>query len=111
LSLSSGKLDLRRTREGVTLPVRLTPKSGRDEIVGIDAFGGETVLKARVRALPEDGRANQALQRLIAHWLKLPPSTVSVALGGQSRMKQILIEGDAETLTRLIESRLAELAG
>jgi hypothetical protein len=94
LSGSSGKLDLRRTSTGVTLPVRLTPRSGRDEIVGTEAFGGETVLKARVRALPEDGRANQALERLIARWLK-----------------QILIEGDAETLARLIESRLAALAG
>ena len=33
------------------LPVRLTPKSGRDEIVGIEAFGDETVLEgARARA-------------------------------------------------------------
>ena len=43
------------------LPVRLTPKSARDEIAGIENFGGETVLKARVRALPEQGRANEAL--------------------------------------------------
>ena len=93
------------------LPVRLTPKSGRDKIVGVEAFGGETVLKARVRALPEDGRANQALERLVARWLKLPPSAVSVAQGGKSRMKQILVEGDPETLTRLIEARLAALAG
>ncbi len=52
-------LDLRRTSEGVMLTVRLTPKSSRDEIVGVESFGGETVLKARVRALPEDGRANR----------------------------------------------------
>ena len=89
------------------LPVRLTPKSGRDEIVGVEAFGGEAVLKVRVRALPEDGRANDALERLIAHWLKVPPSSVSVAQGGKSRMKQVVVEGDAETLVHLIETRLA----
>ena len=33
------------------LSVRLTPKSARDEIVGVETFGGETLLKARVRAL------------------------------------------------------------
>lgn len=93
------------------LKVRLTPKAGRDEIVGLEDFGGEALLKARVRAIPEDGRANQALERLIAHWLKVPPSSVSVAQGGKSRMKQILIEGDPETLARLIEGRLAELLG
>ena len=93
------------------LKVRLTPKSTRDEIVGVENFGGEAVLKARVRALPEDGRANQALERLVARWLKVPPSFVSVAQGGKSRAKQILIEGDTEVLLRLIDARLAELAG
>ena len=55
------ELNLRRMKEGVMVPVRLTPKSARDEIAGIENFGGETVLKARVRALPEQGRANEAL--------------------------------------------------
>jgi uncharacterized protein len=46
-------------KDGVMLPVRLTPKSARDEIAGIENFGGETVLKARVRALPARVRANR----------------------------------------------------
>jgi uncharacterized protein (TIGR00251 family) len=104
-------LKLRHTSTGIVLPVRLTPKSGRDEIVGIEDFGGETVLKARVRAAPEAGRANEALERLIAHWLKVPPSSVSVTQGGKSRSKHVLIEGDAGTLAHLIEARLAELGG
>jgi uncharacterized protein (TIGR00251 family) len=111
--LSAGLLTLgfRRVSEGIMLPVRLTPKSSRDEIVRLESFGGETVLKVKVRALPEDGRANEALERLVARWLKVPPSFVSVAQGGKSRLKQVLVEGDSETLIRLIEARLAELAG
>ena len=61
LSLSANKplaLPLRPSRDGVILPVRLTPKSSRDEIVGVEDHGGECVLKARVRAIPEAGRAN-----------------------------------------------------
>ena len=104
-------LGLRRASEGVMLTVRLTPKSSRDEIVGVESFDGEAVLKAKVRALPEGGRANEALERLVARWLKVPPSFVSVAQGGKSRLKLMLIEGDADTLIRLIEARLAELAG
>ncbi len=104
-------LKLRHTGGGVVLPVRLTPKSSRDEIAGVEVFGEETVLKARVRAAPEAGRANDALERLVAHWLKVPPSTVSVTQGGKSRLKQVLIEGDAERLARLIQARLVELAG
>jgi uncharacterized protein len=96
-------------KDGVMLPVRLTPKSARDEIAGIENFGGETVLKARVRALPERARANEALERLIAAWLKVPPSSVKVALGGKSRLKQVLIEGDADQLSRLLEVKLGAL--
>ncbi len=103
-------LSLRRSRDGVTLPVRLTPKSSRDEVVGIEDHGGECVLKARVRAVPEAGRANEALETLIAKWLGVPPSTVTVAHGGKSRLKQVAVTGDAEALSRLIAQRLTELA-
>lgn len=93
------------------LTVRLTPKSSRDEIVGLEDYAGEQVLKARVRALPEEGRANAALATLIARWLGVPPSSVRMAHGGKSRLKQVAINGDAEELTRLIATRLATLSG
>jgi uncharacterized protein YggU (UPF0235/DUF167 family) len=93
----------------VILTVRLTPKAPRDEVAGVEMFGGDAVLKARVQALPEGGRANDALERLIADWLDVPPSSVKVVHGGKSRMKQVLIEGDAGTLAKRIAARLAEL--
>jgi len=102
------RLQAQATKSGVMLKVRLTPKSSRDAIEGLADFGGETVLKARVRALPEAGRANAALVKLIADWLKLPASRVSVAQGTKSRVKHVAIEGDAGELVRLIESHLAE---
>ena len=104
-------LSLRRSRDGVVLPVRLTPKSSRDEIVGVEDHAGACMLKARVRALPEAGRANAALETLIAKWLGLPSSTVTVAHGGKSRLKQVAVAGDAEALSRLIAQRVAQLAG
>lgn len=103
-------LSLRRIREGVIIPVRLTPKSNQDEVAGVEVHGGECVLKARVRAVPEAGRANEALETLIAKWLGVPPSTVAVAHGGKSRLKQVAVVGDAEALTRLITQRVADLA-
>ena len=84
------------------LTVRLTPKSARDEIVGVETFGEETVLKARVRALPDDGRANAALEKLIARWLKVPASSVSVVQGSKSRLKQVKIDGDPDALASAI---------
>jgi uncharacterized protein len=76
--------------------------------VGLEDHAGNWVLKARVRALPDCGRANAALETLIAGWLKVPLSTVKVAHGGKSRLKQVSIEGNAEALSRLIAARLAE---
>ena len=107
MSGASPPLPVRATADGVILSIRLTPKSSRDEILGIETFGGVAVLKARVRALPEEGRANDALVKLIAKWLGVPLSTVSVAQGGKSRLKQVRIEGDAETLTARIAARLS----
>jgi uncharacterized protein (TIGR00251 family) len=103
------ELAVRRNNAGVTVAVRLTPKSGRDEIVSVDDFGGEAVLKARVRAVPEDGRANASLEKLIAKWLGLPPSSVKVVQGGKSRLKQVAIGGDPATLGNLISTRLTDI--
>jgi uncharacterized protein YggU (UPF0235/DUF167 family) len=99
----------RRCDGGIVLAVRLTPKSAHDEVKGVESFDGASVLVARVRALPEAGRANQALEKLIAKWLGVPPSTVSVAHGGKSRLKQVKVEGDADKLSRLVAEKLCEL--
>jgi uncharacterized protein len=102
-------LNVRPTATGVLLPVRLTPKAARDEVAGVETFGGEAALKVRVRAVPEDGRANTALEKLIAKWLEVPPSRVAVVQGGKSRLKQVAIDGDAADLSRLIAERLGTL--
>jgi uncharacterized protein len=95
----------------VILVVRLTPKAREDAVTGIELlFDGAPVLRARVRAIPERGRANAALARLIADWLGVPASSVNVAQGSKSRLKQVSVEGDPDRLTSLIATRLAELA-
>ncbi|ODA67919.1 hypothetical protein A7A08_01086 [Methyloligella halotolerans] len=102
-------MPFRRDSEGVLLAVRLTPKSGRDQVEGIEEFDGAPVLKARVRAVPEDGKANSALEKLIAKWIGLPHTNVSVEKGGKSRLKQVRLEGDAETLDVVVRSRVKDL--
>ncbi|RUV62984.1 DUF167 domain-containing protein, partial [Mesorhizobium sp. M5C.F.Ca.IN.020.14.1.1] len=50
--------------DGVEMFVRLTPKTAMDRLEGIEiSADGRSRLKARVRALPENGAANQALER------------------------------------------------
>ncbi len=107
---TGGEQLFRRTGDGIFLAVRLTPKSSRDEISGIETRAGKIVLKVRVRALPDKGKANMALIKLISKWLGQPASLVSLASGGKSRLKSVAVRGDAEMLVSLVEIRLAELA-
>ena len=53
-------------------------------------------LAARVRAVPEKGRANVALIRLLAKAWRLPASSIAVASGGTGRNKIVEIEGGAD---------------
>jgi hypothetical protein len=92
---------------GVTLTVRLTPRAGRDAIEGCERRDdGRAVLKARVRAAPQEGEANAALTRLIAQALGAPASAVTLLSGGSARTKILAVAGDPEALA----ARLAALA-
>lgn len=85
--------------EGVEIFVRLTPKSARDALEGVDfRDDGACVLKARVRAVPEDGKANAALIALLAKTLKIPASRIKLAAGATARQKTLILGGDPEEL-------------
>ena len=85
--------------------MRLTPKGGRDAVEGwTEGAGGVFYLKARVRAVPEDGKANTALIELLAKTLSVPKSAVRITAGGSARLKRIEIAGDAALLTARLEA-------
>ena len=90
------------------LPVRLQPGAAREGIDGWDVDAdGRPVLKVRVRARPVEGEANAALIALIAliaRALDVPRRAVGLALGGQSRLKMLEIDGldEAEVRARLV---------
>lgn len=81
------------------IDVRLQPRGARDELLGMR----DGVLRAKVSAPPVEGRANQALCRLIAKRIGVPPSRVSVVRGEKSRDKVVRVEGvDASGLGRAL---------
>lgn len=88
----------------VIVRVRITPKSSKDTIDGVEETTDGPALRARVRAIPAEGEANRALERLLALWLEVPKSSVAVSRGGKSRVKSLEITGNADA----IEARLAE---
>jgi uncharacterized protein len=94
--------------DGLTLHVRLTPKSSRDALEGVETLAdGQSVLKARVRAVPEDGKANDALIALVAKSLKTPSSRVRITSGATSRHKILALEGDSVLLSAKLEALAA----
>ena len=92
---------------GLRLKVRLTPKSGRDSVEGIAEAGGGAVLKVRVRAAASKGAANSALANVLASWLGVPKSSITVVAGMKQRLKTLLIAGDSQQLVDLVSARLA----
>ena len=77
---------------GVVLAVRLTPRSGSDRINGETRdSSGKTWLSVRVKAVPEKGRANDALIRLLAKKLGRPARSLDIIQGAASRNKRIAV--------------------
>jgi uncharacterized protein (TIGR00251 family) len=85
--------------------VRVTPRAGRDRIDG----RREGVLRVRLTAPPVEGRANEALVRLLARALGVPPRDVRVVRGGSAREKLIEVEGiDEGEMWRRLTAASAE---
>jgi uncharacterized protein (TIGR00251 family) len=92
---------------GILLALRVTPNAGVDRIEGVETRDdGAAVLRVRVRAIPDKGKANAAVIALIAGALGVPRSAIALTAGETSRQKTLRIAGDAETLG----ARLAALA-
>lgn len=72
--------------------VRVTPRAKRNEIAG----WRDGVLQVRVAAPPVEGRANDAVCKLLAKRLRVPRSSVQVVRGESARDKTIDIEGLTE---------------
>jgi uncharacterized protein len=98
----------RKTKEGVVVSCRLTPKGGRDAIDGVTQLADEScVLAARVRSAPQGGEANQALCALLAERLNVPASGARIIAGSRSRLKQVAVSGDPAALIARLKTLLA----
>jgi uncharacterized protein len=87
----------------VRLQVRVHPGAQRPGLVGRLADGS---LKVAVAEAPEGGRANRAVEVLVAGLLSLKRAQVKVVGGAAARLKQIEVESldAAEVERRLVEA-------
>lgn len=91
----------RRNGDVVTLTLHVQPGAKRSEIAGLH---GEA-LKIRLAAPPIEGRANEALLRLVAELFGVPLRQVELKQGGQSRHKVLAITGSQIEPEDLLRSK------
>lgn len=91
--------------DGLEICVRATPKAGRDRIDGVmqDASGA-VWLSVRVSAVPDGGRANDSIVKLLATHFDVRQRDVVLASGTTARLKRFRIYGDSGQLGRLAAS-------
>ena len=86
-----------QTGDDLILAIRLTPGASKAAIGGIwtDEKGAQW-LSARVTAVPEKGRANDALVALLSKYLDWPKGAISLEAGDSNRLKRLRIRGGAQ---------------
>ena len=74
----------------IRIKVKVIPRAKKNQISGFMEDGS---LKVRLAAPPVDGKANQALIKLLAESLELPQADISIISGLNGRNKTIKIIG------------------
>lgn len=86
-------------QDGVTIDVRVTPRSSANSIAGLK----EDRLVIKLASPPVEGRANKELLKFLGKVLDKAPSSITIVRGGSSREKTLHVAGlDAETARRLL---------
>jgi uncharacterized protein len=94
-----------RNAEGVILPVLAHPGAKRNAVLGERAGS----LRVAVTSPPDKGKANTAIQSLLAERLGCKAAQVTLLSGATSRRKRFLIAGIAEEeLSRRLNDLLRE---
>jgi len=92
------------TGSGVRLRVRVTPRAGRERLERVIDLPGGPAVKIAVSAPPEDGRANAAVCKLLAKFLRTAKSNIAVISGVTARIKQVEIAGDGASLAAVLDA-------
>lgn len=84
------KIPYTKTKNGITIDVKVEPRSSKRQISGVME---DTVLKVKLTAAPVDGSANAQLIELIAEVTGVRKSQVRIIRGLSSKRKIVEITG------------------
>jgi hypothetical protein len=82
-------LTIQETDDGVVFAARIVPGSSRTAVCGL--FDG--MLKIKVSAAPEKGKANQCLLEFLAKQLGVKKNAVHLVSGQTNRVKRLQVSG------------------
>mgnify|MGYP001613583914 FL=1 len=75
------------------IKIHITFGTGKSGIIGSQSgLVGEEVLKVRLNAPPEEGKANKELIRLLSKHFKVPKNNIQIVIGMFGREKVVQIE-------------------
>ncbi|MHC1746367.1 MAG: DUF167 domain-containing protein [Negativicutes bacterium] len=96
-------LEIRSTPAGITVNIRVQPRSSRNKITGVS----DGSLKISLTSPPVDGEANQACIAFFSDILAIAKSRIAIAHGFKGRNKTITVSGmNKEDFLTLIRSAL-----
>lgn len=98
-------IQLRLQGNTLIVPVKVTPKGSRNEILPFK--DGDVWVKVKVTAPPDDGAATTAMLSLLARQLAIPASRLRIISGHQARQKQVGLACQNPEATDLLKIRLA----
>ena len=84
---------------GMTVSLRVSPKSSRNAIEGVMPTPDGWALKVAVTAPPDKGKANAQVVALLAKAFGVAKSKVTVTIGETDRRKVLRVAGDPVQLS------------
>jgi uncharacterized protein len=94
---------LGETVAGVTLQLRVQPRSSRNQIVGLQG----DALKIKLTSPPVEGAANKACCAYLAKLFGIAKSSVDLIAGDKARRKRVLLHGlDLQTVSTVLKTHL-----
>lgn len=76
------------SRESLVINVKVIPRSSVSEVAGKTENG---VLRVKVRAVPEKGKANMEVCRVLSEYFGVPSSNIEILSGHTSALKRVRI--------------------
>ncbi len=101
-------VEILETPGGIRLRLRVKPGGRQQRLIG--AYGG--ALKLEVSAVPEKGRANTAVIRLLSEVFGIPRNQVEIVAGASSQDKVVVVTGCGaeEIMARLASANIPVMA-